>query len=66
MPTWTRVRDKATGHEYDVANVRDDKHELIKDYPENEGTTARPRPIKFRVRKDGKPTPTAAAAKNKE
>lgn len=56
MPTWVRVRDKSTGHEYDVAAsaVREDAHEVLKDYPENSGLTARPRPAKHRAAKGRK------------
>lgn len=70
MPTWLRVRSKSTGHEFDVAPtaLRDD-HEVLKDYPENSGTTALPRPAKHRVSK-GRPaastTKAAGQAEEKE
>jgi hypothetical protein len=66
MPEWVRVRDKDTGHEYDVAPsaVRDDAHEVLEDYPPNSGTTARPRPPKHRVDKDGKPATGARNSRN--
>lgn len=54
MPTWLRVRDNDTGHEYDVAegDPRIGKSmELVKDYPPNSGRTATPRPPKHRVHK---------------
>lgn len=57
MPEWVRVRDKDTGHEYDVAAsaVRADAHEVLADYAPNVGSTARARPAKHRVDKAGKP-----------
>lgn len=56
MPTYIRVRDDATGHEYDV-----DERSLragmtpIDGYPTNSGPGARPRPAKHRVDKTGRP-----------
>lgn len=52
--TWIRVRDKATGHEYDVREgaVDDDVHEPLKAYPPHRSPD--PRPAKHRLNKDGK------------
>lgn len=49
MPDFIRVRDKDTGHEYDVADSAIDPkaHEILKDYPPND--TGLPRPAKHRV-----------------
>lgn len=65
MPTYIRVRDDSTGHEYDV-----DEGTLrpgmtpIKDYPANSGPSARPRPAKHLTAKDGTPaTPRAATSR---
>jgi hypothetical protein len=59
---FVRVRDKDTGHEYDVvATAVDPKaHEVLKDYPEN--LTGLPRPAKHRTTTKA----TAPAAKPKE
>lgn len=56
MSTWVRVRDKSTGHEYDLhvddVRVREGRGvEVLKNYPPNE--TTRPRPPKHRVAKSG-------------
>lgn len=53
MPTWLRCRDRETGHEFDLApediRIEQDTVEVLKDYPENSGLTAQPRPAKYRV-----------------
>jgi len=61
--TFIRVRDKATGHEYDIpaGTFDEDLHAKVnapKAYPDLSGTTARPRPIKFRTTKAGQPATT--------
>lgn len=55
MAAWVRVRDKDTGHEYDLS-ARDSrvKHgvvEVLNDYPPNTGRS--PRPAKHRTTKTG-------------
>lgn len=59
MPTWVRCRDRDTGHEYDLSDrdhrVRNNLVDVIKDYPPNTGSTARPRPAKHRTNKAGRP-----------
>lgn len=59
MPTWVRVRDPITGHQYDLherdLRVREGRVEVVADYPANTGLTARPRPAKHRVSKSGRP-----------
>lgn len=66
MPTWLRVRDKQTGHEYDVAPnsaaIRSGAVEVLADYPKNSGLTARPRPAKHRTTKAGRPARKQQAA----
>lgn len=63
MPTtWIRVRDKETGHEYDVADrgYDPDLHTKVnapKQYPDLSGPTARPRPARLRTDKAGQPAP---------
>jgi hypothetical protein len=63
-PTWIRVRDRDTGHEYDL-------HEespllgtavvtVIEGYPEHSSSSAQPRPPKYRVDKAGQPITPAA------
>lgn len=47
MPIWTRVRDKATGHEYSVQNVMPPAHEVL-DKPAADAY-GRPLPAKPRV-----------------
>jgi hypothetical protein len=72
VPTWIRVRDPKTGHEYDLAEpavAATPDVEVIADYPPNAGPSARPRPAKHRVDKGeppaGKPgRPGKAASKN--
>lgn len=51
---WVRVRDKGTGHEYDVAegNVDEEIHEPLKAYPIHRSPD--PRPAKHRVGKNGR------------
>lgn len=58
MPTWVRVRDKTTGHEYDVAPgaVRKDQHVVLEDYEQNASSTAEARPAKTRQPKGQAPT----------
>lgn len=57
---FVRVRDKDTGHEYDVAATAVDPaaHEVLKDYPPN--LTGIPRPAKHRTDKAAKSAPTTA------
>lgn len=62
-PRWVRVRDKDTGHEYDIApSVFDPAaHTRLNApvaYPDLYGDTARPRPAKHRTDKAGQPVPT--------
>lgn len=65
MPTFVRVRDKDTGHEYDLSpqdsRVRDGVVEVLEDYPQNTGASARPRPAKHRTDKTGRPITRKAA-----
>lgn len=60
MPTWIRVKDPSTGHEFDVSSEAElqDGLEVLTDYPENSGTTAVARPAKHRVTKAGKTATT--------
>jgi hypothetical protein len=62
MPEWVRCRDRDTGHEFDLSpediRVQDGSVEVLKDYPENSGLTAQPRPAKYRVDKSGQPAST--------
>lgn len=64
MTTWVRVRDRHTGHQYDVAEsaFREERHVKVnasKQWPDLSGPTARPRPAKHNVNKAG----TAATTK---
>jgi hypothetical protein len=60
MPTWIRVRDTTTGHEFDV-----EAHAFpsmagaveIPGYPHRSGPGARPRPAKHHTDKAGRPAP---------
>ena len=54
MPEYVRVRDRHTGHEYDVVAtaVSGYDHEVLTDYPPSRGW---PRPAKFRTDKAGRP-----------
>lgn len=63
MPSFVRVRDKVTGHEYDLAAgaFDPDKHARVnapKQYPDLSGPAARPRPVKHRTDKAGQPANT--------
>lgn len=63
-PRWVRVRDKATGHTYDLApsQIRQDAHERVnapKAYPDLYGDGDQPRPPKFRTTKAGQPVFTS-------
>lgn len=52
MPRWIRVEDPDTRHQYDVhESAVPEGVTVLKDYPENEGLTAVPRPPKFRTDK---------------
>ncbi len=53
MTTFVRVRDKDTGHEYDVAEqaINPDAHLVLRGYP----TSDRARPAKHRTDKAGRP-----------
>lgn len=58
MTTFVRVRDRDTGHEYDVAEQAVDlaAHEVLTNHP----TSDRARPAKHRTDKAGRPVrPTA-------
>lgn len=59
MPKWVRCRDRETGHEFDLQEqdirIEENTVEVLKDYEPNESSTARPRPPKHRVGKDGLP-----------
>lgn len=65
MPTWLRVRDNTTGHEFDrtprQVKALGDAVTVLDKYPPNDGPGARPRPAKHRVTKAGK-----SATTNKE
>jgi len=72
VPTWIRVTDPSTGHQFDV-DERDPRigHQLepVKGYPTNSGLTARPRPAKHRTskgRRAAKPTTTSEAGTSAE
>lgn len=58
MPEWLRVRDEH-GNEFDLPPnhplIKRKVVEVIKDYPENKGSTAVSRAAKVRVDKAGKP-----------
>lgn len=62
MPEWLRVRDEH-GTEFDLPPkhplIKSSAVEVIKDYPENKGSTAVARTAKYRVDKAGKPTQTS-------
>ncbi len=66
--TWVRVRDKTTGHEYDVAEgaINPAAHEKLNSsaYPDLTGELDLPRPDKYRVTKDGTGPKTEAEAKS--
>lgn len=53
MPTWIRVKDKRTRHQYDVDEraFREDLHERLNSdrYPDLSGPGKRPRPAKPHV-----------------
>lgn len=52
MPAWRRVRDKVTGHQYDIPAENlplPEGIEEVKGEPVREGTTARPRDARHRV-----------------
>ena len=58
VPTWIRVTDRDTGHQYDVAGAafRPEAHLKVnapKQYPDLYGPGARPRRPKHRVTKGG-------------
>lgn len=60
MPRWTRVRDKSSGHEFDINPSAFDPESMTKvnapkQYPDLDGPRARPRPAKFRTDKAGQP-----------
>lgn len=64
MPTWLRVRDRDTGHEYDLherdRRVRLGLVDVLPRYPPNTGASARPRPAKHRTDKSGRPVKAQA------
>jgi hypothetical protein len=65
-PTWIRVKDRDTGHEFDLheedPRLGTSVVEVLKDYPANSSSTAQARPPKYRVDKAGQPvTPTGQA-----
>ena len=61
MPTWVWVEDMSTGHQYDVDQARlpllGQKVRVVEDVPVRTGRDVRPRPVKYRVDKDGSPNP---------
>lgn len=58
MPTWIRVKDDATGDEYDIdpASLRGGMT-VLKHYPTLTGDGAQPRPTKVHVDKAGNRVP---------
>lgn len=58
MPTWIRVKDDATGDEYDIdpASLRGGMT-VLKQYPTLTGDGAQPRPTKVHVDKAGNRLP---------
>lgn len=54
MPKYTRVKDKATGHEYDVLSHRVDPEKHTRVDPRRYPEVSRPRPAKPNV-KAGRP-----------
>ncbi len=66
--TWVRVRDKTTGHEYDLDPGAIDPTAVERlnspDYPDLTGALDLPRPDKHRVTKDGTAPKTEAEAKS--
>jgi hypothetical protein len=64
MPTWIRVRDTSTGHEFDIdarALAAQAGVERVPDYPVHSGPSARPRRAKHHVDKGGKPATRKSA-----
>lgn len=66
MTTWVRVRDRDTGHEYDVAEsaFRPEVHVKVNkpaQYPDLSGPAARPRPAKHSTDKAGRPATRAVS-----
>jgi hypothetical protein len=65
MPKWIRVRDRETGHTFDVAEstveANPDTYEVVKGVEPVEGLTAKPRPAEHYTG-----SAKAAASKNKE
>lgn len=61
MPTFVRVKDNESGHEYDLPERRARQLAdrgavtVLEDYEPNAGSTARARPPKYRVDKAGNP-----------
>jgi hypothetical protein len=66
MPTWVRVRDTATGHEFDAdersLDAYGDAIEVVEGYPEHSGPTAVARPQKPHTDKAGRPAARKATA----
>lgn len=63
MPAFMRVRDKSTGHEFDISPRAFDEElhtrvQATRQYPDLTGPTARPRPVKYRTTKAGQPATT--------
>ncbi len=67
MATFIRVRDRDTGHEYDIdlASFDEELHTKVnasKQYPDLVGDHVIVRPIKFRTDKAGAPATTEESA----
>lgn len=61
MTVYTRIKDKRSGHEYDIPAVQFDpeKHSRVSRYPDS----TRPRRPKLRVSKGGGPATTVPTDK---
>lgn len=61
MTRYVRIKNKTTGHEYDIPEVQfdPDKHSKVARYP----STTRPRRPKLRVSKGGGPATTVPTDK---
>ncbi len=70
MPTFTRVRDRSTGHQYDIDERAFDKelHERLnaERWPDISGTTAQPRPAKYSLTPPAGSTPPKGNASQAE
>lgn len=63
MTTWTRVRDKATGHHYSVAVVDPERHEVLKQAAVDRKGKPLPAKPKVSVDKAGETNKATSAAK---